>query len=110
MMAGRVCTQLCEENPCFCGLGPLGCVICAGTLPLGVYHPAAGFGVFCFLANYLREKAIHKYNVEEENYCCCGSWDYCCNYIHFGCNYPVSSFCCIFFFSFYLIFFLLLGY
>lgn len=90
-MAGRVCTQVMEEEPCFCGLGPQGCLICVATLPIGIYHPIAGFGIFCCLSNYLREKVVQKYNVEEEQCCCCGSWNYPINYCHFGCNYPVIS-------------------
>lgn len=92
MIAGKTCSKVIEERTCVCGLGPQGCLVCLLTIPLGVYHPIAGFGIFCVLSNYLREATIAKYNVEEEQCCCCGSMNYCINYLHFGCNYPCSLF------------------
>jgi hypothetical protein len=90
MLAGRVCTQVTDETPCCFGLGPQGCCVCLPLIPLGIYHPLAGFGIFCVLSNCLRDRVVKKYNVEEENSFCCGSWNGCLNYCHFGCNYPVS--------------------
>eukprot|EP01040_Poterioochromonas_malhamensis_P010528 gene10528-11464_t len=92
MMAGRVCTQVVREEPCFCGLGFQGCLVCMATLPIGVYHPIAGFGIFCCLSNYLRDRVVERYNVEEEQVCCCGGLNYYINFLHFGCNYPCSLF------------------
>lgn len=92
MVAGKTWTKVKEEKPCCLGLGPQGCLICLATLPVGVYHPIAGMGVFCCISNYLREQIVEKYNVEEEQCCCCGSWNYYINYCHFGCNYPCSLF------------------
>ncbi len=93
MIAGRVCTQISREKPCVCGLGPMGCFVCLATLPIGVYHPIAGFGVFCLISNYFRSETLKRYNIEEEKTFCCGEQcNACLDYFHFGCNYPCSLF------------------
>lgn len=92
MMTGRLWSKVYRESTCCCDLGPVGCLICLGTLPLSVYSPMGGMAVFCCLSNHLRSKVVEEYNVEEEQCCCCGSCNPWINFCHFGCNYPCSLF------------------
>ncbi|RYG63116.1 hypothetical protein EON64_16580 [archaeon] len=88
-----MCTKTLQEPVMCCDLGCCGALVCAATLPIGVYHPAAGMGVFCCLTSYLRHQILDKYNVEEEQACPCNSWNTpWMNFCHFGCNYPCSLF------------------
>lgn len=93
MLAGRVCSKTFDETPMCCELGCCGSLMCVATLPVGVYHPAAGMGLFCLITNFLRYKIIQKYNVEEEKACPCDSWNTpLMEFCHFGCNYPCALF------------------
>ena len=63
------------------------------TIPLGFYHPL--LGMFCLgaLSNFMRLQVVSKYNVIEEDICCCKtSCNFVVNQMHFGCNYPCSLF------------------
>jgi hypothetical protein len=45
------------------------------------------------VSNYIRGRVVSKYNVEEEEVCCCSTpCNPCLNFLHFGCNYPCSLF------------------
>lgn len=93
MMAGRVCTKAYHEQPCCLQLGPYGCLLCVAALPISVYSPFGGFGLFCCVSNYLRAKVVREYNVEEEQNCtCCGPCNPYIDQMHLGCNYPCSLF------------------
>eukprot|EP01040_Poterioochromonas_malhamensis_P010527 gene10527-11463_t len=92
MLAGRVCTQIVREKPCFCGLGLQGCLVCLVTLPIDASYPVLGAGIYCCLANFYRCRIVEQYNVEEEQLCCCGRMNWFFNYLLFGINYPCSLF------------------
>jgi len=91
-MAGRVFSQVTEEAKCFNGMGCTGTLMCLVLIPLSIYSPLAGMVIFGVIANYLRLKVIAKYNVEDDNYFCCGSMNPCLNFVHNACNYPCSLF------------------
>jgi len=62
-----------------------------------IYSPTGGLGILCILTNYLRNKTLYKYNVQENDFFI-NCHDYnptlnlCCNYLCYGCNYPCSLF------------------
>lgn len=54
-------------------MGPRGVCLCASLIPLGVYAPLGGFGLFCCLGACLRSRFLSKYNAEEDTMCCLGA-------------------------------------
>lgn len=54
-------------------MGPRGVCLCASLIPLGVYAPLGGFGLFCCLGACLRSRFLTKYNADEDTMCCLGS-------------------------------------
>eukprot|EP00981_Chlorochromonas_danica_P015499 scaffold12556_cov229-Ochromonas_danica.AAC.1 len=92
-IVGRVCSKLNKEPVVCCESGNLGLCICIAMIPLGVYTPAGGFGIYCCLTNYLRQRTIEEYNIEEESVCCAGpSAPPLINICFHGVCYPCSIF------------------
>ena len=74
-------------------MGNTGLCLCLAMIPLGIYTPSGGFGIYCCLTTYLREEVIEKYNAEETSICSCpGPLNPICNTIALGINYPCSLF------------------
>ena len=90
---GRVWTKLQDEEPIACSLGPQGFCVCLAALPIGCYQPIFGMACMGVLSNILRSKVITKYNVEEEDVCCCSTpFNQCFNDLNFCFHYPCSLF------------------
>jgi hypothetical protein len=91
-MAGKVWSQA-HDEPVVCGeMGIVGILLFIALIPLSIYSPLSGMIAFGLLANYLRQRVVAKYNVEEHNYFCCGCLNPCLNFFHNACNYPCSLF------------------
>jgi hypothetical protein len=93
-MAGKLCTSITEEEPFCWNMGRQGLCCCTLLCPLAIYSPTGGFCCFCFVTNYLRQKAIAKYGVEEQNACPGSSkaGNTICNFCWYGFNYPCTLF------------------
>lgn len=93
-MAGGIHTSLIEEDPICCGMGAEGLCCCIALLPFAIYSPSGGMGVFCLVTNYLRNKTMQKYGVEDNDLCNCSSpcLNSVCNYCCYGFFYPCSLF------------------
>ena len=91
-MAGRVYSQVVPEKSVCSGMGVVGLLMCLLLIPLSFYSPIGGMICFGFIANYLRQQVIARYNVEDDNYFCCGCLDPFLNFVHNACNYPCSLF------------------
>lgn len=57
-------------------------------------------GFFIFLSWKMRNEVKTKYNVEEDQACCCGECNPICNFCHFNCSYPCSFFQVIYIINF----------
>lgn len=53
-------------------MGPKGLCLCATLIPLGIYAPLGGFGLFCCLGTWMRSRFLEKYEAEEDSMCCLG--------------------------------------
>lgn len=69
-------------------MGPVGVCMCVALLPLGVYTPSGGFGIYCCLSNFLRAEVSRKYSLREENF----STNPLINCLIYGVCYPCSFF------------------
>jgi hypothetical protein len=87
-IAGRVYSKIFDEHPICCETGPVGLFICFALIPLGIYSPTGGLGVYCCLSNYLHCKAIEKYKIQDEPL----TSNPCGNCLWIGLNYPCSIF------------------
>ena len=76
------------------GMGKEGLCCCIMLGPLSVYTPTGGVGAFCVVTNYLRQKTMIKYGVEDDDVCNCSNpgMNSLCNYCCHGLNYPCSLF------------------
>ena len=92
VMAGRVYSKVNEEPQCCNSMGFVGTLLCILLIPVCIYSLLGGLVVFGAVANCLRLHVIAKYNVEDDNYFCCGSLNPCLNFVHNACNYPCSLF------------------
>lgn len=92
--AGKIHTSLIEEEPICLGMGKEGLCCCIALLPFTVYTPTGGMGAFCLVTNYLRQKTIEKYGVEDDNVCNCSNstLNTVCNFCCYGFNYPCALF------------------
>ena len=75
-------------------MGQQGLCCCIALCPLAIYSPTGGLGAFCVVTNYLRQKTMEKYNVEDHDLCNCSdpNVNCLCNYCCYGCHYPCSLF------------------
>lgn len=75
-------------------MGKQGLCCCIMLCPLAVYSPTGGLGAFCVATNYLRQRTIEKYGVEEQDFCNYSNphLNSCCNYCCYGFHYPCSLF------------------
>ncbi|KAJ1410392.1 hypothetical protein B484DRAFT_455878 [Ochromonadaceae sp. CCMP2298] len=87
---GSVYSQVFGERK-ICGrFGWFGLFLVVLLLPLFFYSPFGGLVVFGLLANFLRMKVVKKYNVLDENECCCGPLNPLVNFLHNAISYPCS--------------------
>lgn len=90
---GKLHSKLSKEEIVCCGMGKEGLCACLVLLPFAIYTPASGFGVFCCISSYMRQRTIQQYNVEEEPICCIGTaLNPVCDFVFYGVNYPCSLF------------------
>jgi hypothetical protein len=89
-LVGRTYSSVYNEEPCCCDMGPVGICLCVSLIPLGVYTPAGGAGIYCCLSNCLRKEVTQKYKITDEPDC--GKENHCLNFIFYGLNYPCSFF------------------
>lgn len=75
-------------------MGKEGICCCIVLCPLSIYSPTGGLGAFCLVTNYLRQKTITKYGVEDSDVCNCSNpfMNSVCNYCCYGLNYPCALF------------------
>eukprot|EP01031_Cornospumella_fuschlensis_P028260 gene28260-34126_t len=92
-IVGKVCTKINKEEEICLEMGPTGICVCAAMIPLGIYTPSGGAGIYCCLTNYLRRRTMEEFNIEEESVLCAGpSSPPCVNFVVHGICYPCSVF------------------
>ncbi len=91
-LIGRIQTDLVDEEPCCCEMGPIGCCYCISTAPISIWGPLGGCVFFSLLAPCYRDAVRKKYELpprsEGDNSC----ENDCLHAIWLGCNYS-----CVFF-------------
>eukprot|EP01040_Poterioochromonas_malhamensis_P012670 gene12670-13877_t len=87
-IVGRVYSKVFDEQVVCMDMGPVGCCMCVAMIPLGIYTPSGGMGIYCCLSNYLRGEVARKYRLREEPL----SKNGCLNFCLLGVCYPCSFF------------------